>query len=94
MLIYLFSRNVSRQEEIYVHYLYDDILGNLLATNFNDTRKASIYECINNNFGDKIVSDKDISYTLPKELLERDCYYTSPNEHVEEILEKMIFDKL
>ena len=94
MMIYLFSRRVSIHGEIYIHYLYDDISGNLLATDFDDTGKASIYECVNYNFGDKIVLDKDISYTLPKELFIRDCYYTSPNEHVEEILEKMIFDKL
>lgn len=94
MLIYLFSRNVSRQEEIDIHYFYDDISGHLVATNFDDSKKASIYECIDCMFGDIIGLDKDISYTLPNKLLVYDCYYISPSDYVKEIMEKMIFEKL
>lgn len=86
MIIYLFSRSFNTFN---VHYFYDDISNDICSLNEALLR----YTRFNRDMTERKDNDK-FHYTLPIILNYKNCNTTKPIIHINNIIDKMIFDKL
>ncbi len=85
MIIYLFTTTYDIVGNI--HFFYDDITGNVCSTD------GSSYYATYTPDGNQILNHEMFDYVLPS-LIYKICEYDTPFFYINEMKEKMIFDKL